>query len=660
MCGIAGIVNKKNHQPVSIETLKSMVAYLQHRGPDQFGAYRDKNCGMVNTRLSILDIAGGQQPIANEDQSLWIVYNGEIFNDLELRDHLIKLGHHFQTHTDTEVVLHMYESYGPDALRYLNGQFAIAIWDSNEKSLFLARDRMGIRPLYYFQDHQRLIFGSEIKAFLGIPDWDPEIDNSVLQQIFTYWGPLSPKTIFKNVFELPAGTYMLLKNGESEIKRYWSLNFTDNKSNKTEATYLEEFENLLIDSSQIRLRADVPVGAYLSGGLDSSTITSVIQRFSDAPLETFSIQFSTPEYDEFKFQQQMVNALNVNHHTFTCTPEDIGTVFPDVIWHTETPILRTSPAPMFILSDLVHQNKYKVVLTGEGADEILAGYDIFKEDYIRRFVARRPQSTKRPKLFQALYPEIPQLSQNSAFLQAFFGKDLMNTQAAFYSHHLRWANTARTNRFLESHEITDFSPASYPIDLPEDFMNWTPLARAQYLEITTFLTPYLLSSQGDRMAMAHAVEGRYPFLDYRLVEFANRLPDHIKLKGLQEKWILRQFAKKILPKEIWQRRKRPYRAPIHHSFFNPEIQKMYVNELLDQKHLTETGLFSPVKVQKLLNKASKSSQLSEIEEMALVGIISSQLLHKQFVQKKHSKPKLNLNTPFLIIDRLHATTPLGS
>jgi asparagine synthase (glutamine-hydrolysing) len=404
----------------------------------------------------------------------------------------------------------------------------------------------------------------------------------------------------------------------------------------------------------------VPVGAYLSGGLDSSTTTSIIQRFSDTPLETFSIQFSTPEYDEHEFQQQMVNSLNVNHHTFTCTPEDIGTVFPEVIWHTETPILRTSPAPMFILSDLVHQNKYKVVLTGEGADEILAGYDIFKEDYIRRFVARRPQSTKRPILFQALYPEIPQLSQNSAFLQAFFGKDIAQTGAPFYSHHLRWSNTARTNRFLENYEEFNLSPESYPIDLPGDFMQWSPLARAQYLEITTFLTPYLLSSQGDRMAMAHAVEGRYPFLDYRLVEFANRLPNHHKLRGLQEKWILRQFAKKILPKEIWQRRKRPYRAPIHHSFFNHQVQKMYVNELLDQKHLAKTALFSPTIVPKLLNKASKSAQLSEIEEMALVGIISSQLFYDQFIQKKHTKPILNQNTPFRIIDRLNITTSTGS
>ena len=511
MCGIAGVAKKLNNSTISIETLKSMIAYIQHRGPDQYGAYRDNHCGMVNARLSILDLEGGQQPIANEDETLWIVYNGEIYNYLNLKDHLTTLGHQFRTQTDTEVILHLYETYGPFALSLLNGPFALAIWDSKERSLFLARDRMGIRPLFYFQDQNQLAFSSEIKAFFGIPNWQPAINLSALQQIFTFWGPLSPQTIFKNVFELPAGSYLIFKNGEAKIENYWSLNFSKNNRNKPDQYYQDEFEELLINSAQIRLRADVPVGAYLSGGLDSSTTTAIIQQFSEAPLETFSIQFSTPLFDEQSFQKQLVSSLNVNHHSITCTPEDIGEIFPEVIWHTETPILRTSPAPMFLLSKLVNKNNYKVVLTGEGADEILAGYDIFKEDYIRRFVARRPTSKLRPKLFNALYPEIPQLSQNSSFLQAFFSKDISQTESPYYSHHLRWSNTARTNRFLQDSGTGDLSLSDYPVDLPEDFMSWSSLSRAQYLEMTTFLTPYLLSSQGDRMAMAHSVEGRFPF-----------------------------------------------------------------------------------------------------------------------------------------------------
>jgi asparagine synthase (glutamine-hydrolysing) len=650
MCGIAGMINKNTSEPISEQTLLKMAGLLQHRGPDQNGIFRDNDCGLVSTRLSILDIAGGQQPIPNEDQSLWIVYNGEIFNDLILKEDLLNKGHHFHTQTDTEVVLHLYEEYGPDFLQKVNGQFSIAIWNVREKSLFLARDRMGIRPLFYSNIGRKFVFTSEIKSFLALEQWAAEMDKTVLQEIFTYWAPLSPHTIFKDVFELPPGCYLIYKNGEVKIQKYWSLDFDGSATERSESSYIEEFEALLISAAQMRLRADVPVGAYLSGGLDSSTIAAVIQRFSDSPLETFSIQFSTPQYDEKEFQNQMVQALNVSHHSFVCTPQEIGQVFPEVIWHTETPILRTSPAPMYLLSRMVQQNKYKVVLTGEGADEILGGYDIFKENYIRRFIAKDPDSKLRPKLIQALYPEIPQLSQNFTFLQAFFTKDILETASPYYSHHLRWSNTARTLRFLKDTPHTPASSFDYPLDLPANFMSWNSLAQAQYLEMTTFLAPYLLSSQGDRMGMAHGVEGRYPFLDYRLVEFASKLPPHFKLRGLQEKWILRQFARKLLPKDIWQRRKKPYRAPIHQSFFSPETNEISY-ELLSAESIKEANLFSPAAVNKLVNKAAQVSQLSEIEEMALVGIISSQLVFSEFSQRKHTLPVLKQKSTTKIVDR---------
>ncbi len=651
MCGIAGIINHNASNPISESTLRDMLALLQHRGPDQFGIYQDDECGLVNTRLSILDLSGGQQPISNQDQTLWIVYNGEIFNDLPLKKELLAKGHQFQTTTDTEVVIHLYEEYGPKFLQKINGQYAIAIWDTKTKSLFLARDRMGIRPLYYAFINGNFVFSSEIKALMAIENFSPEIDEVVLKEVFTYWGPLSPRSIFKNVYELPPGSFLHFQNDNVKIETYWKLDFPEQKIEKTEDEYIDEFEDLLINASQIRLRADVPVGAYLSGGLDSSTIAAVIQQFSDAPLETFSIQFSNPQFDEKEFQNQMVNSLRVNHHSFTCTPEDIGSIFPDVIWHTETPVLRTSPAPMYLLSQLVHKNHYKVVLTGEGADEILGGYDIFKENFIRRFIAKDLDSKLRPKLIQALYPEIPQLSQNASFLQAFFMKDIQQTNSPYYSHHLRWSNTARSLRFFKDSNASDpLSSYEYPVPIPAEFHSWNPLAQAQFLEMTTFLAPYLLSSQGDRMAMANSVEGRYPFLDYRMVEFANKLPSTYKLRGLQEKWILRQFAKKLLPKEIWQRRKKPYRAPIHQSFFSPTTSA-YTNELLNIENIKNANFFSPMAVSKLVNKASRTDQISEIEEMALVGIISTQLVHSQFTQRKHSFPNLNPNVPIKVINR---------
>ncbi|OJX39545.1 MAG: asparagine synthase (glutamine-hydrolyzing) [Chloroflexi bacterium 44-23] len=649
MCGIAGVFNRAHREPVQLEVLENMLALIQHRGPDQAGIYRDANCSMVNARLSILDISGGQQPISNQDETLWIVYNGEIFNDLALKRNLINLGHQFHTETDTEVILHLYEQYGPQFLEMINGQYAIAIWDRKKETLFLARDRIGIRPLFYSNFGKQFVFSSEIKAFLAIPNWQAEIDPQVLQQIFTYWGPLTPNSTFKNVHEVKPGHYMLVSNTHSEEISYWEPHFEKKKSAPDENDLIEEFGNLLIDSSQIRLRADVPVGAYLSGGLDSSTIAAIITSYTNTPLETFSIQFEDPRYDEKLFQDQMVERLNVHHNAIFCRAQDIGNIFSEVIWHTETPILRTSPAPMYLLSRLVHQHDYKVVLTGEGADEILGGYDIFKENKIRRFIANHPETANVSKLYACLYPEIPQLNARSQFLQAFFGQDIQETKSPFYSHHLRWSNTARSLRFLKTANQTLPSDPNYPIELPKQFSTWTPLAQAQFLEMKTFLTPYLLSSQGDRMAMANSVEGRYPFLDYRLMEFANSLPDQVKLRGLQEKWILRKFASKFLPIEIWRRRKKPYRAPIQHSFLNQASSPQtafYFNE----QNLINFGYFNTRAAVKLYEKALATPQLSEMEEMAFVGILSTQILHDHFCNRNFPKVKLDRGIPLKLID----------
>lgn len=649
MCGIAGIYTKKSAQPAKLEILQQMLALLQHRGPDEFGIYRDPNCSLVNARLSIIDIGGGQQPIANEDESLWIVYNGELFNDLALKKQLLNLGHNFTTESDTEVMLHLYQEYGVEFLQMVNGQFALAIWDSKNQTLFLARDRIGIRPLFYTEVGNQFLFASEMKSFLAVPEWSPEIDSAVLKQVFTYWAPLSPNTIFKDVYEVPAGHYLLLTPQGKQLTSYWQPQFNLSQNLKHESEFVDEFGELLINAAQIRLRADVPVGAYLSGGLDSATIAATIQNFSEAPLETFSIQFSDPRYDETSYQDQMVNSLHVNHHSISCSADQIGAIFPQVIWHTETPILRTSPAPMMLLSKLVHQNKYKVVLTGEGADEILGGYDIFKENAVRRYLAANPNTDLAPELYSALYPEIPQFDGSSPFLQAFFAKDIEETDSPFYSHHLRWSNTARSHRFLSQPNNQKISAYQYPLALPRRFKTWSPLAQAQYLEIKSFLIPYLLSSQGDRMAMANSVEGRYPFLDYRVIEFAGRLPDDLKLRNLEEKWILRKFASELLPQEIWQRRKKPYRAPIHHSFLGKESLSQ-TEYLFAEDRLEQSGYFSPSATKMLLQKAKKSSQLSEMEEMAFVGIISTQILHQQFCQHSMDLPKFNTNIPLKTIN----------
>jgi asparagine synthase (glutamine-hydrolysing) len=324
---------------------------------------------------------------------------------------------------------------------------------------------------------------------------------------------------------------------------------------------------------------------------------------------------------------------------------DIAQVFPEVIWHTETPVLRTAPAPMFLLSRLVRQRGYKVVLTGEGADEFLAGYDIFKEAKVRRFWARQPASTCRPRLLQRLYGDIARFSSTGpGFLSAFFGHRLTDVEAPDYSHAIRWRNTSRTQRFFSEHLIGEIAAAreagSRAVDYPGAFDSWGPLERSQYLEATIFLPSYLLSSQGDRMMMAHSVEGRFPFLDHRVVEFCNRLPARFKLRALKDKYLLRVLGREWLPREIAQRPKRPYRAPIHRCFA-PGVAPEYVRELLSPGGVKASGVFNPHAVGQLLQKLDKGLALGETEDMAVAGILSTQLVHQQFVAGLHKPAPLN-------------------
>jgi len=658
MCGIIGVLNQTEPAGIDKSILLQMLAAVRHRGPDGFGLYQDEQVGLGSARLKIIDIAGGDQPISNEDGAIWIVFNGEIFNHVELRPMLVARGHRFVTHSDTEVIVHLYEDFGRNCLQHLNGQFAIAIWDSRDRSLFLARDRLGVRPLFYTFSEGRLIFGSEIKALLANPGVQARIDPVSLDQIFTYWSTLSPRTVFSGIFDVPPGSYLHARDGKIEIQSYWSLDFSPPaQTERGVQDYQDEFESLLVDATRIRLRADVPVGAYLSGGLDSSATTAIIRNFTDTPLDTFSISFSDPEFDESAFQLRMADFLGTQHQVVQIDHRDIGEMFPQVIWHTETPILRTAPAPLFRLSRLVREQNYKVVITGEGADEFLAGYDVFKEAVIRQFWARQPASAMRPLLFSRLYPEIAHMPNSQAYLASFFGAKLEDTSAPDYSHYIRWKNTSRSKRFFsdalaENIAYADRSAAG--VVYPAHFANWDTLGKAQYLESAIFLPQYLLSSQGDRVGMAHAVEGRFPFLDHRVVEFASRVPPHLRLNGLHEKYLLRRLARKWLPSEIWSRRKRPYRAPIHRSFFNPEGAPDYVLELLSPVCLQQAGLFKPEAVQGMIGKLTAGGRLGETDDMALAGILSAQLVWNQFVEDFSRRMPPPLNAEDLTRDITHA------
>ena len=669
MCGIAGYLNLQEGPPPGEPLLRSMLGQIRHRGPDEFGIYHDAHVGLGNARLCIVDLAGGQQPISNETSDTWIVYNGEIFNYVELRRDLEARGHRFSTHSDTEVIVHLYEEYGPSCLAKLNGQFAFAIWDAPRRSLFLARDRLGVRPLFYTMVEGALIFGSEIKVLFADPRVRRVIDPRGIAQVFNYWSTLSPHTCFEGIHELPPGHYLIAAEGKIQTSRYWSLEFiqqnvpsgkTVRTARRTTASLADELAELLTDATRIRLRADVPVGAYLSGGLDSSVIAAIIRQIGTSRLDTFSIAFSDPEFDESEPQRRMAALLGTDHQVVRATDADIARVFPDIVWHTETALTRTAPAPMFLLSQLVRDRGYKVVLTGEGADEFLAGYDIFKEAKIRRFWAREPDSKRRPQLLRRLYPEIVRLGASApAFLQAFFGNGLGDTDAPDYSHRVRWRNNHRTHRFFSEEfsarlgqTMRDGSPN---LPYPSEFFHWGHLEQAQYIEATTFLPGYLLSSQGDRVAMAHAVEGRYPFLDVRVVEFCNSLPDDVKMPALRDKALLRESARRWLPPEITTRRKRPYRAPIHRCFGAPE-SPAYIAELFSEESLRKSGIFNPSGAARLHQAVRQGRPLGETDEMALIGIISTELLQLQFVRKFIQRAELSKSDRIKIVDGRHRTT----
>lgn len=633
MCGIVGAYSPRGLPSDAEVRARRMLASIRYRGPDEFGIYLDDEVALGSARLSIVDLAGGQQPIANEDETLWIVFNGEVFNHVELRPELEARGHRFRTHSDTEVVLHLYEEMGAACLTRLNGQFAFAIWNSATAELFLARDRMGERPLYYAQCDGTLYFGSEVKAILSGAPMTGEIDAGSLRDVFTFWSPLPGRSMFRGIAELPPAHWMRVRGGSTHIERYWQpMLGAGPPLSRDEAEHA--LERLLSDAIRLRLRADVPVGVYLSGGLDSSTIAAMVRQQNSNRIDGFSVAFGDAIFDERSHQRRMADFLGIAHHQIDISHQDIGDAFPEAIWHMEVPTLRTAPVPMFLLSALVRAQGLKVVLTGEGADEIFAGYDIFKEAKVRAHWAREPASSRRPQLLRRLHPEVfAQAGLGDAFLKAIFGRDLADVHAADYSHALRWRNTRRTWRFL-SDDITQGhgGPAidGLTATLPAGFGDLGVVERAQVLEMAVFLPGYLLSSQGDRVAMAHSVEGRYPFLDPHLVDFANALPVRLKLRALKEKDILRRVASRFLPRDAFERRKQPYRAPIHRSLFPPRRLE-FVDALLAESALRHSRLFKPDVIAQLRAKLQQGGTLGETDDMALAGIVSTQLLHHQFV-----------------------------
>lgn len=661
MCGIAGIINLAGNQAPLLDSIQRMISIMQYRGPDESGIYIDDYAALGHNRLSIIDLANGSQPICNEDKTLWIIYNGEVYNYPELHSKLIAKGHKFRTNTDTEVILHLFEDKGADCVNDLNGQFAIAIWDSSKRRLFLARDRFGVRPVHYAIYNKTLFFASEVKAIFSASEIPRQLNIYALDQIFTFWTTLPGQTFFKNIFELKPGHFITVVDGTIKEEKYWELpvNNRDQLLTIPPSRISEQIRDLITEAVRIRLRADVPVGAYLSGGLDSSGISAIIKNQFNADVRTFGIRFEEERFDEGIFQNEMTSFLNIKSHSeVKATNDSIASNFYNVLWHGERPILRTAPVPLYLLSRLVRQKNIVVVLTGEGADEIFGGYDIFKEALIRTFLSRQPQSSIRPLLLGSLYKDI---FGNGGLKQtgiSFFSQGLQQVSDPLFSHLIRWNNTKRI-KALYSEEVKDELKNYDCIQelkemLPETFYRRDMLGKAQYLEIILFLSNYLLSSQGDRVAMANSIEIRFPYLDHNLVDFMSKVPSVWKILGLNEKHILKSTFKGILPEKITSRTKHPYRAPVSKALIRNNSGSFY-SERLATDRIKYHNIFNPEAVFYLRKKMEKSNVHSEIDSMALAGLLSTQIVAEQFIDNFPNSADISKINLTVFIDRRLST-----
>ena len=657
MCGICGVVT--DGPPPDVDLVRRMMGRLRHRGPDGSGYFRDHRAALGHTRLAIIDTAGGAQPLCNEDENLWITFNGEIFNYVELGEELRRLGHTFRTASDTEVVVHAWEEWGESCFSRFNGQWALALWDRRAERLVLSRDRLGVRPLFFRRDGRGLAFASEVKALFADPSVPRELDPAGLDQTFTYWSTVAPRTIFRGIEQLEPGYVAMLDRDGFRTAPYWSISFPEQgrETGQDTAENAAALRERIIEATRLRfLRSDVPVGAYLSGGIDSSVTAAVIARYTEAPLHTFSLRFDDGEFDEGDYQQKMAAELGAQHQDIVVSHADVAEVFPDVVRHTETPILRSAPAPLFLLSRLVRDHGYKVVVTGEGADEVLAGYDIFREARVRLFWSRDPQSRKRDRAAELLYPWMARSPGRApAFARSFFGQNLDPDDPAL-SHRPRWDSTAAVKALLSpgTREAVDGSDARDVTSMmPAGSELWDPLARAQWLEMTTLLPGYILASQGDRMLMANSVEGRFPFLDRDVVELANGLPARHKLCGLDEKHLLKRAFADLVPEEILHRPKQPYRAPDAASFFSREQQPEWLREVTSPAAVRAAGVFDPGQVSGLFAKCARTGglRMGNTDNMRVLAVLSTQLVHQQFIAGDGSGPGDDAPPePVLVVD----------
>lgn len=590
MCGFSGYLDMRHERRAEQEVLLRMTERLAHRGPDSCGYLVEGSLGFGFRRLSIIDLETGDQPITNEDGSIVLMCNGEIFNYRELRDGLVRKGHRFSTNTDVEVLVHLYEEEGTEFLNRLNGQFAFVIWDSSRRRLFLARDQFGICPLFYTVADGVFVFASEVKALLEYPLVRREVDLTGLDQMLSFPGVVSPRTMFKGVESIKSGHHLTVEGGEIRSTEYWDLDFpteADAPPEKDESYYVERLGHLLAESVRYRLQADVPVGFFLSGGLDSSLIAALIRQVSPGiRRHSFSVSFADAEIDEAAYQRLMTRHVASEHHEIAFDWPDIAAGLRRAVYHAECPLKETYNTASLLLSRRAKQSGVSVVLNGEGADELFAGYVGYRFDQFR---AGRDRA--HYDLDTALEDEIREQLWGDRDL--FYEKDqyaFRELKSALYS--------AGANELFDEFDCLNFEIVNKERLRGRSFIN-----RRSYLDFKLRLGGHLIADHGDRMTMANSVEGRYPFLDPGVVEFVRELPDRMKLNGFTEKYVLKRVADRFLPREVVGREKFAFVAPGSTSLLKGNVE--WVNDLLSYDYVKCRGYFNPDAVESLKAQYSR-------------------------------------------------------
>ena len=589
MCGIAGYMDLRGEGRIDREILVRMADTITYRGPDSSGYFVADNTGFGFRRLSIIDLATGDQPIYNEDRSLVSICNGEIYNYLELKQELIEKGHTFTTKSDVEVLVHLYEEEGEEFVKRLNGQFAFAIFDKNKNTLLLARDHFGINPLFYTVVDGLFIFASEIKAILAHPAVPRAVDLTGLDQVLSFPGLISPRTLVRGVRSLKSGHRLTVSPAGVAVEEYWDLDYPEAGEcayEKPESYYIDELERLLFRSVELRLQADVPVGFYLSGGLDSSLIAAAIAKVShNGASNSFSIGFTDPDICEAKYQHLMARHVNSVHHEIIFDEAEVIQRLSDMVWHCECPVKETYNTCSMALSEAVRRAGIKVVLTGEGADEWFAGYVGYRFDSIR--TRQNKKSSPVPGFEEKLREQV------WGDKNVLYEVNLSSLQAQ---------NTELYSRAVNEY-FADFNCLSHEVVNKERLIGRHVMHQRSYLDFKLRLADHLLSDHGDRMALANSVEARYPFLDKDLVEFSKTIPPDLKLRGFTEKYVLKRIAGRFIPRNVVDREKFGFRAPGSPFLLKQNVD--WINDLLSYERIKRQGYFNPTVVESLKTRYSK-------------------------------------------------------